>query len=216
MSTDTETINFDTSLSPALFSNSDDRRIAPRVPFDQEVRVGPAYGAPYASLKAENLSSGGIFIKTDKKAEPGAKFSVELSLPNYGRLYIPEVEVLYNRLDDSASCFGFGASFTGLTDEVEGVLKSIAAFPSEILAPNGGDVSASMICDSQSLMPSCSPQPVRHSRLIRHETLHQDQEIAVKASEFPALRISDLTLSLPPEPGIENGAKKRRSRQDKV
>ena len=119
MSTDTETINFDTSLIPALFTNSDDRRDTPRVPFDQAVRVGPAYGAPYASLKAENLSSGGIFIKTDKKAEPGAKFSVELSLPNYGRLYIPEVEVLYNRFDDSASCFGFGASFTGLTDEVE-------------------------------------------------------------------------------------------------
>ena len=198
MSQDTDTINFDTSLSPEMFTDSEDRRKSPRIPFEHTVRVGPAYGAPYATVKAENLSSKGIFVRSDKRAEPGAKFSLELSLPNYGRLYIPEAEVLYNRSTGRGTAVGFGATFTGLTDEVDEVIRSCATFSSEITEPRGKDVSASMICDTQSLFPEFSTKP---NRSLEYSVINGKREIR-QACEVPALTTSELSVSLPPEPAL--------------
>jgi hypothetical protein len=203
MSVAAETMTFDTSLSPVMFANASDRRDAPRVPFEQGIRVGPAYGAPYATVSAENLSSGGIFIRSDKPAEPGARFSVELSLPNYGRLYIPEAHVLYNRNDNEPGDSGFGAHFTGLTEEVENVLRSVAVFPTAITEPNGGEVSESMICARNTWLPSGGPQPVRHSRIARDEQETPIYQKAIRAAQVPPLCVSDLTLSFPPEPELD-------------
>ena len=200
MSQDTDTINFDTTLSPEMFTDCEDRRKSPRIPFDFTVRVGPAYGAPYATVKAENLSSKGIFVRSDKRAEPGAKFSLELSLPNYGRLYIPEAEVLYNRSASKGTAVGFGATFTGLTDEVDEVIRSCATFSSEITEPRGKDVSASMICDTQSLFPEFSTKP---NRSLEYSVINGKRQVR-DACEVPALSVSELSVSLPPEPQLEH------------
>ena len=61
MTVDIDTINFDTSLSPEMFTDSEDRWERRGSP-EHTVRVGPAYGAPYATVKAENLSSKGILL----------------------------------------------------------------------------------------------------------------------------------------------------------
>ncbi|MEE2902389.1 MAG: AMIN domain-containing protein [Myxococcota bacterium] len=199
MTVDTDTINFDTSLSPEMFTDSEDRRKSPRIPFEHTVRVGPAYGAPYATVKAENLSSKGIFVRSDKRAEPGAKFSLELSLPNYGRLYIPEAEVLYNRSTGRGTAVGFGATFTGLTDEVDEIIRSSATFASEITEPRGKDVSASMICDTQSLFPDFSTKP---NRSLEYSVINGKRQVR-EAYEVPALTASELSVSLPPEPELD-------------
>lgn len=173
----------DTLMTGLLFRDGQDRRRNARVPFERPVRVGPAYGAPYATVIAENLSAGGVFIRSDRDAELGAQFSCEVELPTGEKLYIPEVEVLYERGDKT----GFGAKFSALTNEVRAILECAAVFPSEVLTPDGGGVSMSMICDAQTALPTLSPRPI-------------DVNSDCKQTEEVETQESDLSLSLPPEP----------------
>lgn len=88
-----------------------DRRRRPRVPFDERVRLGPIGQPTRAQLPAENLSAEGIFLKCAQPVKVGALFALELDLPNGEHVFLPEVEVLYNRPAKSGLPSGFGARF---------------------------------------------------------------------------------------------------------
>jgi hypothetical protein len=186
----------DTHLTPAPFRDGADQRRSPRVPFDARVRVGPAYGAPYATVSAENLSAGGIFIVTDKPARVGAQFSLELGLPGGDTLYVPEVEVLYNRNDERLGAPGFGARFSVLAEEVRGILDRLATFPSDIVAPEGKAVSGSMILGQRTARPSPTLETVAPAPLAPSEP----PTVRVPQRDIPTERVGELAMSLPPEP----------------
>lgn len=150
------------------FENAMDRRRKPRIPCSGPVRLGPAHQPVRSTLVLEDLSSGGLFVRCPRPVQVGARFSIELSLPNGETLYVPEAEVIYNRRV-SEELQGFGAEFVNLPAEVEAKLIDVAKFDS-MIAPGERDVSASMI-------------------------VYQESELAGAGLAGPGPRVSDLRLS---------------------
>lgn len=143
----------DTSLSPVLFARGEDRRQGARVPLSRPVRVGPAHGAPEALVSARDLSVGGMFVDADREVRVGARFSVELELPETGLVYIPEAEVAYNRATDHGA--GFGVRFVDLD---AGTLAAIAAeVERQTASLIGAAHSHPLIPDSD--LPTLAPPP---------------------------------------------------------
>ena len=167
----------DTFLTPVLFRDGEDRRTGARVPYEHPVQVGSAYDTPYATVWAENLSAGGIFILTDRPAKIGARFSVKVMLPDGQEVFIPEVEIIYNREPDDEGIGGFGGRFISISDEVAEQIDAAARFGTDVGQPRDQAVSPSMIVDSSTALPLAAG--------------------AARPPLDPMPRVSDLALSLP-------------------
>ena len=206
----------DTFLTPVLFRDGADARKSPRVPYERVMRVGSVGGEPYAYVLSENLSSGGIFIYSDKVAEIGARFSLELPLPDGERLYVPELEIVYNRPGPEGS-MGFGARFVALADDIQTKIDGAAQFGSDLGPADAADapVSPSMIIGQQTDLPmitakpsstkpsSTEPSSEASSEPVAAQPRQQTSERPESGPPEPTgdvPRVSDLRLSIPPEP----------------
>ncbi|MCK6545390.1 PilZ domain-containing protein [Myxococcota bacterium] len=111
----------DTTLSPVLFRDGQDRRTSPRVPISGPVRMGPPGGEPYAVVSASDLSTGGLFIDADRAVKVGARFCLEITLSSGDIVYVAEAEVAYNRERVNGS--GFGVRFVDVPVDVAAKLE---------------------------------------------------------------------------------------------
>jgi hypothetical protein len=160
------------------FEDEMDRRTSPRIPIFAPIKLGPPKDEVCSELTLEDLSLGGMFIQCPEPVQVGAKFSAELSLPDGRAVYVPEVEVRYNRSGEEERSSGFGAEFVNLPPEVQAKLADATAYA----VPSTRGVSESMIVYSESELSGQVPE----DELDAPDTLQP--QLAVP-------RISDLRLA---------------------
>ncbi|OGQ58850.1 MAG: hypothetical protein A3J24_02475 [Deltaproteobacteria bacterium RIFCSPLOWO2_02_FULL_53_8] len=76
-----------------------------------------------------NISDGGTFLHTAEELLLGAMLHLRFSLPGTGRVFALKAAVKWSTNDVAHRTLfgGYGLSFTGLTDDEKGVLKSFVA-----------------------------------------------------------------------------------------
>lgn len=168
----------DTWIAAVPFPDGTDRRQSARVPCALRVRLGPPKAPPQTTLLAEDLSTGGVFVRCAEPVQVGARFSIELALASGETVYVPDAEVLYNVQSDTRR--GFGARFVSVSREAMQRLVTAASFESDITPPKLREVSASMILEATSEIPQAR---------LKHTVA-----IDVRGA-MPMPRVSDLSLA---------------------
>lgn len=198
----------DTSLSPVLFAEGEDRREGARVPLSRPVRVGPAGGEPEALVSARDLSVGGIFVDADRPVREGAKFCISLDLPGADGVYIAEAEVAYNR--QAASGSGFGVRFIALSSEARAAIQAEVDRQTQDLMPlTPLDVESDLptLAPSPAAAPSLSQYAIETDQVRKREAAAAstvDTELEA-ATSMPVTETQvEASASLPPEPDFDS------------
>lgn len=189
---------YDTWIAKVPFPDGSDRRGSARVPCALRVRLGPPKAPVETTLVAEDVSTGGLFIRCKDEVQVGARFSIELDLPDGGPLYVAEAEVLYNFAGGEGEKRGFGARFVSLTHDALERLESAAVFASDIegrAQRSGVPATNSMIIDAQTDLP-----PSRINRRVAIDL----RSPARRLPEMP--QVSDLRLATLRPLGVEVAA----------
>lgn len=176
----------DTPAGPTLppFPTQAERRRSPRMPLGAPVKVGAPHGPAQAAVSATDLSAHGLFIDADRPVRVGARFSLEIPLPDGSRVYVPEAEVAYNRARPHGS--GFGVRF--LSADPGALVQIAQAVEPELVEPETLDGPSMPIAAFGSVAPSAQRKVDEPTTEIR--------------SDLPTLAPGSIDLSQYPEPEI--------------
>ena len=115
---------------------------------------------PTNEVSAADISTGGVFIDADRPVRVGARFSVQIELPDGEAIYIPEAQVVYNR--ERRQGAGFGASFVSFEDEAQRPVDFVMGGSARQIGARG-DQHAPMVCTVRAFSParSAAARPLR-------------------------------------------------------
>ncbi len=193
----------DTTLSPALFAEGDDRRRGARVPLSHPVKVGPAGGTPEALVSARDLSREGMFVDADRPVRIGARFCVQIALGDEAPAYVAEAEVAYNREHDHGT--GFGVRFVDLAPEARAKIDAEVQRQTQILlstptlVPSILESVPDVDSDVPTLLPSAAQVMIKTDEVPRSRT-QVPTELDVAEIPEPVA----VAPSLPPEPVLSS------------
>jgi hypothetical protein len=190
----------DTTLSPVLFVEGEDRRRGARVPLSRPVKVGPAGGTPEALVSARDLSREGMFVDADRPVRIGARFCVQIALDDESPAYVAQAEVAYNREHDHGT--GFGVRFLDLEPDArakidaEVLRQTQALLNTPTLVPSILHSAPDVDSDVPTLLPSASQFMIKTDEVPRNRT-----EVPTELEPAEAVEVAP---SLPPEPGLSS------------
>jgi hypothetical protein len=167
----------DTFIHALPFMDGADRRQSARVPCAMRVHLGPPKAPPETTLVAEDISTGGLFIRCGQAVQVGARFSMHIERDDGERIYVPEAEVLYNYQAEDDPKRGFGARFVSVGREAMQKIVASASFTSDVAVTKEREVSSSMIVRSTEEIP----------------VPRIGDTISIRIDDLP--RVSDLRLS---------------------
>lgn len=105
-----------------------DKRYKERVPIQEKVKIQAPDEDTLLEEYADNISLGGMFIKTDKPFPTGTRFSLELSIGYNGKKIAGEGEVVWTKEFSSSSDerpSGMGIKFVELKEQSKSVIKEL-------------------------------------------------------------------------------------------
>ena|SRR3989338_9319581 len=116
-------------------SIDDDRRLSPRA----EAHVQVVFKVPlrrmerkksteeaFQTFYSENISEGGVFLRTEKPLKVGTMLDLHFSLPNSPRMIYAKGKVIWtveSRQPDPEKPMGMGVQFIEIVDEFRGIIR---------------------------------------------------------------------------------------------
>ena len=109
-------------------TRSEDRRIAPRVPFDEPIRLQLPPAKDFIDAATANISQSGMFIRTTTLALPGSRLDFNITLADETALIEGLGEVVrIQGGDESQRPSGMGVRFLDLRGNSAEVLRAVVA-----------------------------------------------------------------------------------------
>lgn len=111
--------------------SNDHGRVHRRVPLSTDVRVTLEGIEQFAGFLTDNISEGGLFIKTDSPLPRGTKIHVSVALRNCDAILESDAEVAWVRTASPGQPAGMGVRFLDLAPEYQKLLSSFISTPQE-------------------------------------------------------------------------------------
>ena len=107
---------------------SDDKRVKARVPLREKVQLKVQDMADFITEYADNISIGGMFIRTSKPFPTGTRFDLDLTIGSDGKKITGIGEVVWtkeftSKADDRNS--GMGIKFVELYGNSKAIIKEL-------------------------------------------------------------------------------------------
>jgi uncharacterized protein (TIGR02266 family) len=100
-----------------------DARLHPRIALATAVSLTVPGVEEFIRLVSDNISEGGIFLRTDTPLAVGTKIRLTISLPNIPALLDADGEVAWNRPASPDEPAGMGVRFVAMPDDGKALLK---------------------------------------------------------------------------------------------